>query len=228
MRDPFIKVPFASSGDRSSIPDATQPSGSISMQNGWGIDYEKEVGVVPGAKSVNRQDMNQIFNLISTLVNRWQTEAFPEWVDSAANGGSALEYPVGTIVRYPSGSNFVLRESLLNNNTATPNPTSSTAQWADPTSGFGIGQTFNNNATAKYLLGVTYTNTTNKPMWVRVRSAITAGQIGSGRIIVDGVDADYNTYDSNSPIALNTIVPSGSSWSYALTNTSAYQVSVLE
>lgn len=100
MRNPFIKVPFASSGDKSVIPDAAQPNGSISMQSGWGVDYEKEVGVDPAAKSVNRQDMNQVLNLATALLNRWQTETFPEWIDSASNGGSPYSYPLGSVVRY--------------------------------------------------------------------------------------------------------------------------------
>lgn len=140
MRDPFIKVPFASSGDKSSIPQAAQPNGSISMQNGWGIDYEKEVGVDPAAKSVNRQDMNQILNLATSLLNRWQTESFPEWIDSAANGGSPYPYPAGVVVRYPNGSDFVLRYSLVSNNTQTPSATAATSQWSDPSIGLSIAK----------------------------------------------------------------------------------------
>lgn len=268
MRDPFIKVPFASSGDKSPIPDATQPNGSISMQSGWGVDYEKEVGVDPAAKTVNRQDMNQAFFLVSALLNRWQTESFPEWVDSAANAGSPLAYPIGTVVRYPNGSDFVLRVSLVNNNIATPSPTQATEQWGDPMPGlnlksatealvgisrfatqaetntgaldtvavtplkvaaaFGIGQALNNNANSKYLRGVTYTNTTKKPILVRVRAAVISGQIGTGVIFFQGLESSYSSTDSNSPLALNTPVPAGATWSYDLTNTSNHQISVLE
>lgn len=104
MRDPFIQVPFASGGDTSTIPTNTQPTGSISMQQGWGADYQKEVGVDPGAKSVDRQDMNELFNIATRLLNRWQTETFPEWIDAASNSGSLYPYPLGAVVRYsPDG-----------------------------------------------------------------------------------------------------------------------------
>lgn len=102
MRDTFIKVPFAEGGDKTPIPNATQPDGSISMQQGWGVDYEKEVGVDPAAKPVGRQSMNQILNISTALLNRWQTETFPEWIDSAANDGAPFVYPIGAVVRYSS------------------------------------------------------------------------------------------------------------------------------
>lgn len=100
MREPFIKVPFADGGDKTPIPRATQPDGSISMQQGWGVDYEKEFGVDPAAKTVDRQAMNQVLNISTALLNRWQTETFPEWIDSASNDGSPFLYPIGAVVRY--------------------------------------------------------------------------------------------------------------------------------
>lgn len=122
MRDTFIKVPFAVGGDKTPIPNSTQPDGSISMQQGWGVDYEKEVGVDPAAKSVDRQDMNQILNLATSLLNRWQTETFPEWIDSAANGGSPFSYPIGSVVRYsPDGIEpYLAWINLTANNTTSP------------------------------------------------------------------------------------------------------------
>ena len=93
---------------------------------------------------------------------------------------------------------------------------------------FGIGQTYKRDSNAKYVQNVTYTNTSEKPIWVRVRIAVIAGQIGSGWLFVGGTEAAYDSKDSNHPIALNAVVPSGATWSYAATNTSNYLVSVLE
>lgn len=130
MRDPYIRTPFADNGDQTEIPNSTQPDGSISMQQGWGIDYTLEVGVDPAAKSVDRGHMNKILNLATRLIKRWQTETYPEWIDAASNGGSDYPYPRGAVVRYPNGSGgFVVRVSLLDNNTATPSASGTTPNW---------------------------------------------------------------------------------------------------
>lgn len=122
MRDTFIKTPFASAGDRTAIPNGAQPDGSISMQQGWGADYTLEVGVDPAAKSVDRGHMNQILNLATALLNRWQTETFPEWIDSVSNGGIPFSYPFGAIVRYSAdgSSPYVAWINTIENNSTTP------------------------------------------------------------------------------------------------------------
>lgn len=139
MRDPFIKVPFAFSGDKTNIPDATQPDGSISMQQGWGVDYEKEFGVDPAAKTVNRQAMNQILNLATALLNRWQTESFPEWIDSSSNGGVPFAYPKTSVVRYsPDGiAPYDVWVNTVDGNTTSPSVANGwvlfSGLFADPT-----------------------------------------------------------------------------------------------
>lgn len=122
MRDRFLRVPFASGGDTSTIPDATQPTGSISMQQGWGGDYQKEMGVDPGAKSVDRQDMNELFNIVTALLNRWQTESFPEWIDPASNAGTPYPYPKGAVVRYSATESppFVAWMNTIDDNATEP------------------------------------------------------------------------------------------------------------
>lgn len=122
MRDQFLKVPFASGGDKTAIPDATQPDGSISMQQGWGNDYTLEVGVDPAAKSVDRQHMNQVLYLATKLLNRWQTESFPEWIDSASNGGVPYSYAKTAVVRYsPDGIlPYDVWINLVEGNTTSP------------------------------------------------------------------------------------------------------------
>lgn len=132
MRDPgFVQVPFATGGDVATIPNATQASGAVSMQQGWGPDYQKDLATDPDAKAVERQVMNGLMNTVTQLLQRWQTEAIPEWIDAAANGGTAYPYPRLALVRYLGGGNPVLRISLVDNNTSTPSAAGSTANWAD-------------------------------------------------------------------------------------------------
>lgn len=135
MRIPgFLKVPFAFSGDKTAIPEALQPGGQVSMTQGWGPDYQKDLASDPTAKAIDRQQTNQLFNVVSTLLQRWQSETFPEFIDAAANGGAAYPYSVGTIVRVPNGASWVLRISTHDANTAIPNVAAGTADWADATS----------------------------------------------------------------------------------------------
>lgn len=132
MRDPgYILTPFASTGDVSPIPFTTQADGSVSMPTGWGADYAKDQTTDPTAKPIGRQTTNWLMNLMSTLLQRWQGETFPEWIDAAANGGTAFSYPRGAIVRFGTGLTQ-LRMSIVDGNTATPNASSDTGQWIDP------------------------------------------------------------------------------------------------
>ncbi len=131
MRDPgYIITPFASTGDTLAIPFANQADGSVSFAQGWGPDYAKDQTTDPTAKPVGRESTNFLMNMLSTLLQRWQGETFPEFIDAAANGGSPYPYQRGAIVRF--GADLTaLRMSMVNNNTATPSG-SDTGQWIDP------------------------------------------------------------------------------------------------
>ena len=132
MRDPgAMTTPFANSGDRTVIPKAVQPSGSVSFSQGWGPDYQKDPATDASAKPVDRATTNYLMYALSTLMGRWQTETFPEWIAAADNGGVAFGYPKGAIVRVGADLN-TLRMSTRNANTSIPSATASTTDWADP------------------------------------------------------------------------------------------------
>ena len=97
----FYQQPFAASGDTGTpIPEAVQPSGSVSYAQGFGPDYAREQGVDPLAKDVPREETNQLFKDITDNLAFWQRQGAPEWVTSAQNGGAPLPYAAGAIVRY--------------------------------------------------------------------------------------------------------------------------------
>jgi hypothetical protein len=130
MRVPgFIQTPFAFSGDKATIPVATQPGGQVSFTQGWGPDYAKDLDTDPTAKAIDRQQTNQLMYVMSTLIQRWQSETFPEWIDAAANGGAPYPYPIGAVVRVVNGTSWVLRVSNVDGNTTTPDAGASTASW---------------------------------------------------------------------------------------------------
>lgn len=130
MRAPGLLPPFAADGDQTVIPITTQSDGSVSFQQGWGPDYQKDQTTEPTAKPIDRASTNYLMYALSQLINRWQTETFPEFIDAAGNGGTPYPYSRGTIVRFGSGLNN-LRMSMVDNNTATPGG-SDTGQWINP------------------------------------------------------------------------------------------------
>lgn len=136
MRTPgFMRTPFALSGDKTAIPNDVQPGGQVSMLQGYGPDYAKDLVSDPTAKAIDRAQMNQLLWIMSTLIGRWQSETFPEWIDPASNNGVAFPYSIGTIVRVASGSSWVLRQSRVDNNTEVPDPAAPSANWADAIGG---------------------------------------------------------------------------------------------
>ena len=58
MRQKFYDTPFAVNGDVTAIPDPTQVSGNVSFDTGWTIDYQRQQGVDPLAKPIDRTTMN--------------------------------------------------------------------------------------------------------------------------------------------------------------------------
>lgn len=122
-RRDFTKVPFAATGDTTSIPTASQPDGTISLATGWGYDYERDNGAGGGtpdplAKNIGRAQMNGILNEITASLGEIQLNGYPLW------SASAVPYPINAVVRYGT-KNFI---SLIDNNSTTP---VAGANWAE-------------------------------------------------------------------------------------------------
>lgn len=114
-RRDYSKVPFAATGDINIIPTATQPDGSISLQNGWGFDYQRDSGAGGGtpdplAKNIDREDMNGVLNEITASIGEIQQNGYPSWAASAA------PYPINSRVRHLDQSWL----SGVSNNNSTP------------------------------------------------------------------------------------------------------------
>lgn len=124
MRDIFFRTPFATSGDVTPVPVAVSPSGTISFTQGWGPDYQRDLASDPLAKPVARQDMNYLFNQVTSVLGRWQAETIPEWIAPADNGGVAMVYAAGMQVRYRASDidPFVSYVSIVDGNNTTPAP----------------------------------------------------------------------------------------------------------
>ena len=104
----FFRFPWATSGDKASIPETAQVDGSVSYLEGFGFDYELELGVNAAAKPVPRPESNQLYFDITENLRAWQLAGLPEWVTAAQNGGVAVAYPKSAIVRHDYTGAFLL------------------------------------------------------------------------------------------------------------------------
>lgn len=119
----FFKFPFATAGDKTAIPDASQPSGSVSYTDGFTVDYELDPGVDPAAKDVPRDETNQLYFDITNAIKEYQEFGVPDYITSALNGGSAFSYSKYARVKWTDGAIY---ESRINANTTDP---SNTTNW---------------------------------------------------------------------------------------------------
>jgi len=117
MLQKFFKVPFAQSGDKTAIPDAAQPGGEVSYEEGWTPDYDLEIGVDPSSKPIDRAKHNGLFEDITDNIKQYQTFGVPEWITSADNDGTPYPYEQFARVKYTDGNVYV---SLVASNTEEP------------------------------------------------------------------------------------------------------------
>lgn len=54
----LFSIPFAVSGDKTPVPDASQPSGNVSYTDGYTPDYQADQATDPNAKDIERQKLN--------------------------------------------------------------------------------------------------------------------------------------------------------------------------
>lgn len=103
----IFKTPFATQGDKASIPVEIQPDGSVSYIQGYGYDYERDQVTDPAAKDIEREKMNGIFHDITEAIGEIQRFGFPKW-DEAGK-----PYAIRAIVYH---KNKVWQSKVENNN----------------------------------------------------------------------------------------------------------------
>lgn len=117
MANNFFKTPWATTGEKVAIPDATQPSGDVSLEEGYPEDYSKDSRVDPDAKYIERSKWNWLFGKVTAAIRELQVfGGIPEFITSAENGGSPFSYSQGA--RCTLGG--VIYVSKTNSNTQTP------------------------------------------------------------------------------------------------------------
>lgn len=117
----FFRLPWATSGTKSAIPDATQVDGTESYDEGFGPKYALDISADVDALAIGRAQFNQLISDITTAARQYQTFGVPEFIASADNNGSPFSYAKYARVLY-DGSVYV---SLIDSNIDAPTVTSS-------------------------------------------------------------------------------------------------------
>lgn len=112
----YFKTPFASSGDKTAIPEATQPDGKVSFVQGFTFDYERDLTTDPLAKAIPRNQDNWLHYAITDALRQYQQVGIPEWITPTDNGGSPFAYARAVLVI----KGGIVYQSLVAANTGTP------------------------------------------------------------------------------------------------------------
>lgn len=105
----YFKTAFAKNGDRATVPESTQVDGSVSFEQGYGIDYERDQETDPQAKDIGRESFNGLFHDMTEAIGEVQSSGVAQWI-------SGVSYPKGALV----WRNKVLHLSISDANTSTP------------------------------------------------------------------------------------------------------------
>lgn len=132
----YMRFPFGVTGTRSTVPDPSQPSGAVSWQEGWPVDYQLDPDTEPTAKLIDRAQTNETFYQISLCIQQYQQFGVPDFITSADNGGTPFSYSQFARVRYDPGTGTKVYESLVDSNTALP---SDATKWAQVAASSGSG-----------------------------------------------------------------------------------------
>lgn len=205
----FFRIPFATSGDKTAVPDALDASGNVSYTEGYGLDYQRQK-TDPAAKNIERDKMNEIFFDITTALGELQSKGVPDFITSALNGGTAYSYAINAIVRY---SNDVYL-SLANSNTALPSdatkwaliPTAAREQAAAYTAAVAAGTA--NAITAAFVPAIAALPAAPGTLSVLVRAGA-ANSTTTPTLSVDGLTAKTIVKGSNSALVAGDIAGAG-------------------
>lgn len=115
----FFRVPFATGGDRTVVPDSAPVDNSVSYIEGYGADYQR-VKTDPLSKNIERDKMNDLFFQITNELSQLQSRGIPDFITTALNGGVAYSYAVNSLVRWTDNNIYI---SLVGANTSDPTNT---------------------------------------------------------------------------------------------------------
>ena len=104
----YFSIPFANTGDQTVIPQPSQPSGDVSMEEGWTPDYALDQATDPNAKDIPRQSENWFKNVVTDALKELQEVGFKPY-------SALVNYPVPA---FTVGSDGLLYKCLIVNGPA--------------------------------------------------------------------------------------------------------------
>lgn len=118
----YFNTLFGAAGTRAAVPDAIQTDGTVSYEEGYGVDYTLDPAVNPSALDVEENKFNQLMYDVTAAIQFFQQGNAAKFITSAMNLGSDYVYPAGATVLYGG----VTYRSLVGSNADTP----PSAKWA--------------------------------------------------------------------------------------------------
>jgi len=207
----FFRIPFATNGDRTAVPDAIDPSGFVSYDEGYGFDYQRQE-TDPASKDIERDKMNEIYFDMTTAVAELQAQGVPDFITSVLNGGAAYSYGLNAMCVY-NGQIYISRKTA---NTSLP---SVSADWSliRPATARAVAGGTANAVTADFVPDVFATIQDGETVQVYHSTANT----GAATLAADGGAATAIVKGADAPLSLGDIPGAGFwgwyQWSATLT-----------
>lgn len=108
----IFKTPFGALGDKQEVPVSTQTDGSVSYEQGFGVDYQRDYED-PQAKDIPREKLNQLFYDMTKALGELQKFGYMQWQagqyqagDRVAEGGVAYK-AIRTTTNKPPHADWV-------------------------------------------------------------------------------------------------------------------------
>jgi len=168
MASKTFDPPFANAGDKTAVPDPTQPAGAVSYTEGFPIEYELDQVTEPTARDVPRQETNQLWFDVTEFLQEIQQNGLAIY-------NATYNYLVGA---HTIGSDGLLYRALLVNG-----PASTVRNPVGDVSGTWL---VNNGGAADVI--VTTVFTASDPTWApnaltrNIRVTVTGGGGGGGGV----------------------------------------------
>lgn len=106
---------FAENGNKTPIPNAPTPDGFVSYDQGFGPDYQRQLGVDPLAKNIERVDFNQVMNDVTTSLQEMQGGVgIPPYSLALANALPSGGYDKGALIPRTDNNGFWISTAAVN------------------------------------------------------------------------------------------------------------------
>lgn len=112
----YFRIPFASSGTTTAIPDTQPGNGAVNWATGYTNVYQLNPDTDPLALRIERAQFNYVMNQLTATLKQLYENGVPPFIETADNGGSPYSYSKDALVKRAG----VVYSSNVNSNTTAP------------------------------------------------------------------------------------------------------------